>query len=223
MDFQNGIRLNPLPIVKNQLENVQAPLIILKPIVESHRTVELLNHFENSRAIWIYRNYKDVAVSNIRRFGEQNPISDLAAVIGGAANNWRAESVPPDVEEFLRTHFSSEMASQDAAVLFWYMRNRLFFDLELEKNPKVILCRYESLAKHPQCVMPKLYDFLGQKYPGRYIYKYTHSHSIKKGRDLTLDPEINNTAVSLLQRLDSTLDQSVHTLSSQLKRRSSCE
>ena len=75
------IRLNPLHLVKMKIDNVQAPIIVLKPLAESQNIIKLLQFFPESRAIWIFRNYKDVASSNLKLFGEMNGVNDLKPIV----------------------------------------------------------------------------------------------------------------------------------------------
>jgi hypothetical protein len=50
-DPRKQLRLNPLPKVKAVLDKDRAPLIILKPLVESQNTLQLLDYFEDSKAL----------------------------------------------------------------------------------------------------------------------------------------------------------------------------
>ena len=49
------IRLNSLESVKEEFSKSKAPFIVVKPLVESQNTPELLSYFDNSTALWIFR------------------------------------------------------------------------------------------------------------------------------------------------------------------------
>src|SRR5687767_1563614 len=62
---KDGIRLNPLPDVAAVLSRVPAPLVVMKPLVETQRVRTLLSYFPNSKALFMYRRYADVASSDL--------------------------------------------------------------------------------------------------------------------------------------------------------------
>ena len=95
------------------------------------------------------------------------------------------------------------MKANDAAVLFWYARNSLFFEQGLQQSKDVILCKYADLVSHPAEVVKKLYERLGQVYPGPSVHKRVHPRSLKRGQALELSPDIDRLASDLLKKLDS--------------------
>ena len=64
---KDGIRLNPLPDVAAVLSRVPAPLVVMKPLVETQRVRTLLNYFPNAKALFMYRRYADVANSDLQQ------------------------------------------------------------------------------------------------------------------------------------------------------------
>ena len=196
------LRLRPLIEIKHELENARAPLIVLKPLVESQNTATLLDEFENSRAVWIYRHFKDVASSNIGRFGKANSINDLRPMVENHPDNWRSEKLSNESKALLQKRFSPTMNPHDAAVLFWIVRNRIYFEMQLDKRDDVILCKYEDLTRNPESIMKQIYDFADQEYPGDEIVSGTHTRSISKGAGVVLAAEIEMIATKLLERLD---------------------
>ena len=196
------IRLKSLPEVRKEIDKRPARLIVLKPLVESQRANDILKYFDSSRAVWIYRNYRDVASSNLARFGPDNGIADVAQLLDGGEDNWRSEYVPADAYDLVRELFTDDLTPYDSAVLFWYARNALYFDLELYRNPNVMLCRYESLVQHPETVVPAIYRFAGCPFPGPSIIRQVHSRSVSKGKAIELSPRIVEHAEHMLQKLD---------------------
>jgi hypothetical protein len=201
-DAVGGIRLNSFEQIKQVFFTVKAPLIVLKPLVESQNVPELLSFFDNSLALWMFRNYKDVALSNIKRFGIDNGIHDLRPIVTGEPNNWRSEKVSKHVQETVSEYFSEDMSPYDAAVLFWWARNSIFFDLELEDHPRVMMCSYEDFVLDPENFVRRVYQRLGQPYPATSITAEVHSKSRKKGKDIELSPEIEDLAVEMQNRLN---------------------
>ena len=201
-DEQYRIRLKALPEVKKIVEQRPARLTVVKPLVESQRAIELLEFFPGSKALWIYRNYRDVAASNITRFGLNNGIDDVSQLLTAPRDNWRSEFVPQDIYETLESYFSQSMNPYDAAVLFWYARNSLYFELGLHENPDVMLCRYESLVQSPELVVPAIYEFAQCPFPGPSIIRQIHSRSVQKGHSVELTPRIVELADGMLEQLN---------------------
>ena len=201
-DTARGIRLNSLDLIKKDLSKIRAPFIVIKPLVESQNTPKLLDYFNNSQAVWMYRNYKYVALSNIKQFGIQSGLSNLRPIINRETNNWRAEIVSEHVRETISRHFSEDMNPYDAAALFWFARNSLYFDLKLDENPRVMLCRYEDFVLEPEKHMRAIYQQIGQMYPATGIASIVHSNSIKKGKDIEFSPQVEQIVQDLQNKLE---------------------
>jgi hypothetical protein len=202
LDEANGIRLTPLPTVRAQIEKVKAPLVVLKPLVESQNGTLLLGGIENSYVLWVYRNYRDVALSNFKKFSALNSMNFLRSIVNNEPNNWRSERVSEETCQLIKKYYSQHMNPMDAQVLVWYARNILFFDQELQQRQDVFLCNYEQLVSNPAEQVKQIYRRVGQKYPGDHIVSETHAHSIGRGQAIELTAEIDELASCLLARLD---------------------
>jgi hypothetical protein len=73
--------------------------------------------------------------------------------------------------------YAPDMSPYDAAALFWWARNRLFFDLGLDQRLDVFLCEYEALVAEPRQVMRSIYDFCGVDPPARDTTRRVHSEA----------------------------------------------
>ena len=94
------------------------------------------------------------------------------------------------------------MNPNDAAALFWFARNQLYYDLELAAHADVMLCRYEHLAMEPSALMRRVYDFAGVTCPDLSHTRQVHSSSVSKGKSLELLPEVRALCEQLQARLD---------------------
>jgi hypothetical protein len=187
---EEGIRLRPLPEVKAYIEQVRAPITVLKPLVESQQTPRLLEGLPNARAVWMFRGYESVAASNVTYFGRDNAGRDLRLLLTNDPPNWRGELVPEDVRAVVERHRSPDMSPYDAAALFWWARNRLFFDLGLDTHPNVFLCEYEALVAAPRQVMDSIYEFCGLDPPARDTTKRIHSRARDRGSSSVIGSEV---------------------------------
>lgn len=199
-----GIRLNPLPDVAAIIGRVRAPLVVMKPLVETHRIGTLLNYFPGSRALFMYRRYTDVASSDLATFGPRNAIDNIRPIATGDPYNWRSLGASAAVRECVSRFYSESMSPNDAAALFWFARNSLYYDLNLAARPEVMLCRYEHLTHDPVAVMRRIYRFVETDCPDLAHTAQVHSQSVRKGKDLQLLPEIR----ALCENLQASLDAS---------------
>jgi hypothetical protein len=196
------LRLKPLDLVKRVIDQQRAPVAILKPLVETQNTLKLLDYFEDSKAMWLYRHYKDVADSNLKNFGIGNGINNLRPIVKNDPENWRSEHISPQVRNVVLEHFSEEMNPHDAAALFWFVRNSFFFELKLNENPRILMCRYEELVTDPADNIKKVYRFIGRDFPGEKIVEEVKTTSVGKGKRVDLSPQIERLCQELLEKID---------------------
>jgi hypothetical protein len=201
-DPVEGLRLNPLPEVKARILADRGPLVVCKPLVESQNLDVLLDLFPAARAIWMYRDYRAVALSSLQYFGRDTGHKDLAPIIAGDASNWRAEKLAPADRDVIRGLYAPDMDPHEAAALFWYARNSLFFSRGLATDPRITTCRYEDLVTRPAEIMAAAYRFLGHRYPGDRIVTDVFAGSGGRGRDLDLSAPVRDLCEGMLARLN---------------------
>ena len=202
-DARDRLRLNPLSSVKKTLDRSLFPLMVLKPLVETQNVRMLLDYFPNSYALWMYRHYRDVAKSDLNRFGIHNGVRNLRYIAEQNENDWRAERVSNEVQETVMRFYDDRLDPYEAAALFWYARNRLYFELSLGEDHRVKLCQYEALVKHPAHEMGGIYRFIGRRYPGEDTPTATvHTKSVGSGEKVTLRPEIEELCTTMWGQLN---------------------
>jgi len=196
-------RLLPYGEISHVFSKEKAPLLIAKPLVESQNIVHLLDYFPNSKAIWVYRQYKDVVNSSKIKFGNDPIYYNLRAVIDPNLNDhWYAENASEKTKSIVRKLFTKDRPIFDLIALSWYVRNVLFFELELFLNDRVILLKYEDFVLNPSKLMKQVYQYLGLSYPGDRIVKGIHRHSINKGQGVVLSSDIMALCDKLLTDLN---------------------
>lgn len=204
LDRQEKLRLKPFPEIHRLCAKNNAPLSIIKALVETQNIVNILDYFPNSKAIWMYRNYKDVINSSLKKFGTHVGIRDIKYIVDNNQQNWRSEKVSESTRSIISQHFAPDMNPYDAAALFWFARNQLFYDLKLDSNPRVFMCQYQDLVKNPREMMNNIYHFLNLTYQNDDLVKEVHCQSLHKGSTIQISPSINHLCNELLQRLNQT-------------------
>ena len=197
-----GLRLNPLPAVKARILADRAPLVVCKPLVESQNLDILLDLFPVTRAVWMYRDFRAVVTSNLKFFGPDTGHKDLAPIIAGDDANWRAEKLAESERDIIRDLYAPEMDPHDAAALYWYARNSLFFSRGFHADGRIMLCRYSDLVTRPAEIMTGAYRFIERPYPGDRIVADVFSGSRSRGHTLELSPRVRELCEGMLARLD---------------------
>ncbi len=201
-DKVEGLRFNDLDEVLKMMSGGAASLVVSKPLVESHRVIDLLDLFPNSYAIWMYRHYNDVVSSNLKRWGDDNGFSDLQPIVDNDQSNWRAVDLDPEARELISTKMQGELTPADAAALFWYSRNTHYFRQNLRADSRVLLYRYENVVTDPPLAFEEMYRFFGQDFPGDTILSQISATSVGKGSHVELSPDVEELCQSMLGRLD---------------------
>lgn len=197
------LRLNASSELETTLSKNRAPITVYKPLVETQNIIDLFNLFPNSKALWMYRHYKDVTNSLLRKFSTNVGIRNLRGIVNNSQGNWYSEKVSDSLRLTVEKYFSEQMDPKDAAALFWFVRNQLFYELNLENNSRVLMCRYEDLASQPALVMHQIYCFLDADFNEKNIWE-VNVNSVFKGKSIELSTEIEELCDGLLKRLNTT-------------------
>jgi hypothetical protein len=155
------IKWRPLPEVAAQIRRLPFELVVAKPLVESHRVLQILDVLPTARAIWLLRSYRHVALSNIRKFGLANGFNDIRRVMEGSAADWRRAGASDYTIRTLADLRRLDLTSLDAAALFWWARNRLFYEQNLQCDRRVLVLRYEALLRDPNGCLARVRDHVG--------------------------------------------------------------
>lgn len=200
-DNVNRIRLNELDDVCSKLKRFNHPLIVIKPLVESQNALDLLDHFTGSKVIWLVRDYKDVAKSNIEKWGPLNGMNNLKHVLTKDQGNWRAQKVPREVYDVIEYFVELDIDSYSAAALFWWVRNKFYKKLNLDSDNRVMLVEYETLVSETSNEISRIYEFIGLEMSSTMIDKGVHTKSIGAGSSLSLNTEIDVLCKDLYEQM----------------------
>ncbi len=203
-----GLRLAPLPEVARRIARNAAPLVVAKPLVDSQRADELLACSPRWRAVWLYRDVRDVVLSNMQMFGKDNGLEDLAPIVEGRPD-WRSERLSADLIARIRDLHAAGLARNDAAALFWVTRNHHFFAQGLDAEPRVWLCRYEDLTADPVAEMGRIYRMIGRPAPAALARNKVHRSSVGRGDALTLSDGVRALCDEMRARLDAARERAL--------------
>lgn len=202
--FEN-YRIRALPTIDALVGQSRAKFVLFKPLCDSHRTVEMLDHFGGrSRAIWAYRNVDGRVRSAVEKFGDSNLLVLRAFAAGKEQkwwNSWQIEGLSADSAAFIRSFDFNGMTAESAAALFWYVRNALYFELGLNQRADTILANYDEFLADPRRVALGLCGFLEVPYRKAMIAGID-PHRPARRPPMPIDPRIRERCTALKERLD---------------------
>jgi len=177
--------------VLGRLRRSPFEVVAAKPLVESDRAVELIDAAEPVKAIWMLRHYQDVARSNVGRFGIDNPHRDLQPFCSDEPLDWRCRGASEQTRETVVGLVNEGLSPLDAAALFWWARNQLYFEQRLWLDERIRIIRYERACNYSDEVVGALSDYLEISLPQRSIARKVRP--LPDGAQATmLHPDVEN-------------------------------
>ena len=177
-----------------------APCVVFKSLLDSQRQRHLLDLFEDAVALWLFRSCDDVVRSNVTRWpGVRNRIDEILEepVLGG----WRGAGMSDATLASLRSVYTPELSDEAANALFWYLRNQLFFDQELDKDARVLLLKYEAMVRDPAYLTGLICNHVGIPYKPA-LHGFVHARSVTEDQLSEIPGDIRALCDGMGTRLD---------------------
>jgi len=195
-------RLRPLEVRRRLVSRARCRWLVLKPLFDFQHLDRLLEEHPGSRAIFVYRDPRDAALSSTEKWGASlaNVVRRLAHE--DACTHWMAERLPAQRRATLREIYHPGLDAASASALRWWLRNEIFFDLGLEaRGDRVLPVRYETLAGDPQSGFARIFAFLSLAFdPG--LVARVSGRSVGRAREVALEPRVAALCEDLERRLD---------------------
>ncbi|MDY6839533.1 MAG: sulfotransferase [Thermodesulfobacteriota bacterium] len=195
-----GHRIRSFKAIEELVRHSRFPFACFKPLADSHLIREFILQSPEGRFIWMYRDFRDVANSYLRRF--TNPTRAIRIVCNNhTGGGWFQEGISMETAEELRRFTSPGLSEFDFACLAWWARNRIFLENDLHSQPNIVLLKYEDIVSNPEGSFSSLFRFVGLQ-PFEKCYKHIHRKSIAKNRYEGITPAVRELCEDLLKRLD---------------------
>ncbi len=145
--FEN-FQLRGEPVIHDLISRCCSPLIVVKCLMESQKLAQLMEAFAPSRALWVFRDYRDVVNSMLRSFGNQaRQVRRIAA--NRDADGWLGECMSDATHSIVAELATDDLDDASAAAIQWYFRNIRFYEQSLDQNPDVLTVHYDDLVSAP--------------------------------------------------------------------------
>jgi hypothetical protein len=194
----DNYQMRDLSVIRTLYERSKSDCFVIKALCESQDLPELMDAFPPARAIWMVRDYGDVVNSLVRSFPDFAKWAHCLANDPPAAG-WRSKGMSPETRGIVRSVVRPEMTEPSAAALQWYVRNVLFFERGLDRDPRVLPVAYEVLVCRPQEEFPRIFDFMGIRYEP-WMSKEVFADSVGKNNAPAIDPPIRTLCDGLMGR-----------------------
>ncbi|MCG6939708.1 MAG: sulfotransferase domain-containing protein [Thiohalocapsa sp.] len=157
----DNYHMRPLPEVEARIAASPSRRIIIKALLEADQLPILLQRFTPARALWMLRDYRDSVNSMLRSFpgAGLRQMQRLRQSHDGAG--WRSRGMSETTYRELLAQDHADLGDAEGHALFWWYRNRLFFDQGLDRDPRVVVMRYEDLARAPKPQCQRICDLAG--------------------------------------------------------------
>jgi hypothetical protein len=176
--------------VMGRIRRLPFEVVAAKPLVESASATALMDAAGAVKAVWMIRRYPEVAQSNVNRFGMDNPYRDLQPIRSRDATDWRYSGVTEEAWETVTALLNRRLTPFDAAALFWWTRNQLYFDQRLWEDDRIRILRYERACNQPDEVIRSLSDHIGLALPIDSIAPRVRARPLP-AETTELDPEVD--------------------------------
>jgi Sulfotransferase domain len=194
-------RLRQPPQIRDLVKRSHADVVICKPICDSQHARRLLDLFPQSVALWIYRDWKDVVNSSLRNFANYHRAYLKVMLEEPLRANWSIENVPDEHWKWVQEVYGRGSDEATCRSLIWYLRNDLFFQQNLETDPRVMLVQYDEMVTRPKDSFERMFRFVGVG-PSDYATSIVHSSSVRKSQAPPVDADIAALCDSTQSRLD---------------------
>jgi hypothetical protein len=177
--------------VLGRIHRLPFEVVAAKPLVESASATALMDAAGPVKAIWMIRHYAEVARSNVSRFGADNPDRDLQPIRSRDTLDWRYRGMTEETWKTVTALANRGLTPFDAAALFWWTRNQLYFDQRLWEDDRIRILRYERACNQPDEVIRSLSDHIEVGLPlGSIVPRVRARPSPPEAKELDPDVEL---------------------------------
>jgi hypothetical protein len=189
-------------VIRDLIAASPAPLVVVKCLMESQKLAALLERFAPARALWVFRDYRDVANSMVRSFRNQAAQVRRIAQDRGS-DGWLGECMSDETHRVVRDLAAGELDDLSAAALQWYFRNVRYFEQGLDRDARVLPVHYDRLVTNPEDEFRRICAFASISFRPR-LLKRIRATSIHRHAAPAIRSDIAAVCDALYARLRST-------------------
>ena len=192
--------LRDLEAIRSLVDRSPASHVVLKPTADGNRAAEILDGLPGSKAVWIYRDYRDSVSSALALFKQSIQYLTLVVTRSPEAR-WRAVNVTDEDLGMIRGHLDRGISEASARALIWSIRNGFFFRQGLHGRREVLLLNYEELVRDPAAIVKQAFDFVELPFDDRFT-RNVFATSVGRRPRPEIDAAIEAQCRAVLSRLE---------------------
>jgi Sulfotransferase family len=197
-------RLRADDVIAGIIDSSLHSYVLFKPLIDSHRVDHLLDELPvqtPGRAIWVFRQVDDRVRSALAKFEDANHRALSAIAMGKGDDLWESQRMSRENIELVGSFNYRYLSSESASALFWYVRNSLYFEMDLHRRSDVMAVSYDRLVADPEASMRSICRFLSLDWDARLISRI-EARAGQEREPLPLDARIRRLCNDLQARLD---------------------
>jgi hypothetical protein len=180
-------QLRPHEELTALLTRERSHFTLLKPLCESQRVRQLLDNFPDSRAIWIFRQYRDCIASHLNYYRQYHDAVDyVTEMLHTERPCWKNENLSREIASYLRSFLQRRLNPSTAYALYWLARNSHYFSAA--GDPRLRLANYDRIIDAPRCEAEDIFDFC--KVPFRKSFVGAIRQMPKTTKHLDIDEDV---------------------------------
>lgn len=195
----DNYQMKDLSVIKELCAKSNASHFVIKSLCELQNLTKFMEEFSLARTIWVTRNYEDIVNSMLLSF--RNQAKQIRALSNDRTMGgwWLGKGMSDETYELVKSFARPDLDDASAAALQWYFRSKLFFDQDFDKDPRVLLVKYENLVMQPADEFQRVFSFLKLKFTDR-VSKKIFASSINKRPAPEINPEIRKLCDDITSR-----------------------
>ncbi len=202
----DNYHMRPLPQVQAHLDASASRRIVIKALLEADQVPLLLDHFAPARALWMLRDYRDSVSSMLRSFPGAGLKQMQRLHQARDAAGWRSRGMSDSTYRALQAQYRDDLSDAEGHALFWWYRNRLFFEQAMDQDARVVVMRYEDLARDPDSHCRRICELAGIAASDR-MRRMPHANSIGQRLPPALADDIQALCDDITTRLGEVADR----------------
>ncbi len=204
-----SLRIKNLCYIETILEKSKAKVVVFKPLEDSHRTLEFLEKFPSSKAVWIFRHFMDVIKSSMS-MGWGKHSKEYVKKIYNQEYFEYSESLNlhRNNVKLIGEIYDLTITPETCIALIWYLRNTIYLDNRMQDNEDVLLVQYEKLVSEPVEQIMRILRFVELSY-AESVSKGIHAKSIRKQPERKIRDDVRELCDNCYEKLVGSLKASI--------------
>lgn len=173
----------------NYLKKTKHKNIFLKPILNSCDVNFIIENYENSKILWVFRDYKDVIFSSMKKFDKRVANEMKSFIKNNISQGWISNQMHFEEKEILMKLENNNFSDLDWMALVWWFVNHTLYRQQLHNNPNIFLLQYKDLVTKPKEFYYNFSSFSGLCFRNAHVY--IDSLNLGKGKNISLSKEVD--------------------------------